>query len=587
MTFKKSLILVRFLIIVFFIAGAYIFIQADNGRCAENYPFPEPDGCTVVLVGKDASTDGSVITTHTCDCSFCDWTWRHVPSMKHPKGALRKIYHISQYKTWPPSEGLKWDKHFKDDFTGVEIPQPPITYEYMHGMFGYMNEHQLAIGESTVGNRKKMNNPTPSATFDITALTMIAMERCKTAREAIKTMGTMAEKYGYGFHDNGEMLAVADTKEIWIFEVMPVGPLWTSKSGKPGAVWCAQRVPDDHVSVCPNASRIGEIDLNNSDYFMTSPNVISYAEEKDFWDPKSGEPFNWKKAYSPSEASAASSNGSRARMWRFYDLVVPSKKFSPDTPNMDFPFSVKPDKKLSVKDVMNILRDKYQGSPFDPVKGLQGGPFANPNYMPRPFKYKGDTYNTARTISVNRAEYTTVTQSRDWLPDPLGGIIWLSFGAQDTSCYMPLYNGITDIPQSFKIGDHWEFDRKSARWAFGYVDFHVQVAYSLAIQDVNKALEKWEDPALTKTPVIDKLALEIHKQNPEQARAFLTDYCLNNANQVINAWWELGDAILVKYSNLWIYNKVKRKTEKIIYPEWWRKALVEYDKLTPQPKKKK
>jgi dipeptidase len=147
---------------------------------------------------------------------------------------------------------------------------------------------------------------------------------------------------------------------------------------------------------------------------------------------------------------------------------------------------------------------------------------------------------------------------------------------------MPLYNGITDIPQSFKIGDHWEFNRKSARWAFGYVDFHVQVAYSLAIQDVNKALEKWEDSALAKTQVIDKLALELYKQDPEQAIAFLTDYCLNNANQVVNAWWELGDAILVKYSNLWIYNKVKRKTEKIIYPEWWRKALVEYDKLTPR-----
>ncbi len=583
----KKHFLVYFVLLTFLAAGSVAFSTPIKKCCPEKPSFSVPDGCTVVLVGKDASVDGSVITTHTCDCSFCDWTWRRVPAATHKKGDMRKIYHISQYETWPPSKGLKWDVHFKDNFSGVEIPQPPRTYEYMHGMFGYMNEHQLAIGESTIGNRSKMNNPTPSATFDITALTLIAMERCKTAREAIQTMGRLAEKYGYGFTDNGEMLAVADPEEVWIFEVMPVGPLWTPKSGEPGAVWCAQRVPDDHVSVCPNESRIGEIDLSNPDFFMASPNAQSYAVKNGFWDPKSGEPFNWKKAYSPSKYSASSSHGTMVRMWRFFDLTAPSLHISPDTPNMELPFSVKPDKKISIKDVMNILRDKFQGTPFDPVKGLQGGPFANPNYMPRPFKYKGRTYNTARTLSVNRAEYTTVTQSRSWLPDPIGGIIWLAFGAQDTACFMPLYNGIKDVPTSFKIGDHFEFDRKSARWAFDYVDFHTQVAYSLAIQDVNKVIRKWEDTALARTPIIDKLAFEFYKQNPEKASDFLTDYCTNNANQVVKAWWELGDQILVKYKHLWIYDTVKRKTKKIIYPEWWRKALVEYDKLTPQPEKKK
>jgi len=583
----KKKFLVTFLACIILIAASFVFAKEDCVNCSDEYPFSEPEGCTVILVGKDASVDGSVITTHTCDCGFCDWTWRHIPAKKHPKGAKRKIYHISQFETWPPSEGLKWGERYKDDFTGVEIPQPERTYEYMHGLFGYMNEHQLAIGESTIGNRRKMNNPTPSATFEITTLTLIAMERCKTAREAIKTMGTLSEKYGYGFHDNGEMLAVADTEEIWIFEIFPVGPLWSPKSGKPGAVWCAQRLPDDHVSACPNESRIGEIDLSDEDYFMASPNAISYAEKNGFWDPKSGEPFNWKKAYSPSENSAARSNGTRARMWRFYDLVVPSKKISPETPNMDLPFSVKPDKKLSVKDVMNFLRDKFQGTPYDPVQGLQGGPFDNPNYMPRPFKYEGETYNTARSISVNRAEYTTVTQSRGWLPNPIGGIVWVAFGAQDTACYMPLYNGITDVPHSFKIGDHWEFDRRSARWAFDYTDFHIQAVYSLGIQDINKAIKKWEDSALKKIPIIDKMAVELYKQDPEQAKEFLTDYCLNNADQVVNAWWKLGDEILVKYNHLWIYDKEKRKQRKIIFPEKWRKALVEYDKLKPQPKKKK
>ncbi|MCK4760318.1 MAG: C69 family dipeptidase, partial [Candidatus Aminicenantes bacterium] len=340
-------------------------------------------GCTVVLVGKDASTDSSVMTTHTADCSICDWTWRHVPAADHEPGSTRKIYYIDQIRTWPPETGGKWEM-YKENYTGIEIPQVPRTYAYHHGAFGYMNEHQLAIGESTIGCRRKMRNPTPSAKIDITTLTLIVMERCRTAREAIQTMGKLAEEYGYGYHDSGEMLAVADPDEVWIFEVMPVGPLWTPKSGKPGAVWCAQRVPDDHVSVCPNESRIGEIDLDRPDYFMASLNVISYAVENGFYDPKSGKPFNWKKTYSPSEYSATSSGGTRARLWRFFELVAPSRNFSPDTPNMEFPFSVKPDKKLSLQDVIDITRDKYQGTPLDPAEGLRGGPFSNPNYHPRP-----------------------------------------------------------------------------------------------------------------------------------------------------------------------------------------------------------
>lgn len=586
MNLKKLFLAFSMLFVVVTLLSALALMTSQCEKCDSDLSVLPRDGCTVVIVGKDASVDGSVMTTHTCDCSFCDWTWRYVPAATHKPDAMRKIYHISQYKTWPPEEGLKWEK-YKDDYTGLEIPQVPHTYAYLHGSFGYMNNQQLAIGESTIGCREKMKNETPSAKIDLTMLTLLAMERCKTAREAIKFMGEITEKYGYGFHDDGEMLAVADPKEVWIFEIMPVGALWTPKSGKPGSIWCAQRVPDDHVSLCPNQSRIGEIDLKNPDYFMASPNVISFAVEHGYYDPKSGEPFNWKKAYSPSEYSASSSRGTRVRLWRFLDIAAPSRKFSPDTPNMELPFSVKPDKKLSVQDVMNITRDKFQGTPFDPVRGLQGGPFKNPNYLPRPFELDGKTYNTARIIGVNRAEYVTVTQSRDWLPNPIGGIVWLAFGAQDTSCFMPLYAGITEIPESFKIGDHWVFNRESARWAFDYVDFHTQVVYSRAIEDVRKAQEKWEGGAVAKNPTIDKFALELYQKDPAQAREFLTDYCINNANIVIDAWWELGDQILVKYNHLWIYNTETRKTERLQYPEWWLRELVKYDKLEPQPPKEK
>ncbi|MBE3109242.1 MAG: C69 family dipeptidase, partial [Acidobacteria bacterium] len=405
------------------------------------------DACTSILVGKDASMDGSVMTTHTCDCGICDWTWRHIAAADHKAGSTRKIYHISQYRTWPPSEGLKWDL-YKKDFAGLEIPEVAHTYAYHHGEFGYMNDKQVSIGESTVGCQRKMENPTPAAKFDLTMLTLLAMERAATAREAIQVVGSLAEKYGYGFHDDGEMLAIADPKEAWIFEIMPVGPLWTPESGKPGAVWCAQRVPDDHVSVCPNESRIGEIDLNNKDFFMASPNAVSLAVDMGFYDPKSGKPFNWKKAYSPVEGSAASTNGGIQRLWRFFDLAAPSQKFKLETPNMDLPFSVKPDKKLSVQDVMAMTRDRSYGTPFDPIKGIRGGPFKNPNYYNR---------RQPRVIDDGRAEYTTVTQSRAGYPDAIGGIVWISFGSQDTACYMPFYAGVTELPKSFAVGDHWTF----------------------------------------------------------------------------------------------------------------------------------
>jgi dipeptidase len=554
-------------------------------RCDPVAPFY--DGCTVVIVGRDASTDGSVMTTHTCDCSICDWTWRHVPAADFPKTATRKIYHIDQYETFPPSEGLKWDVVLKKKFTGLEIPQVSHTYAYHHGMFGYMNEHQLAIGESSIGCREKMKNETAAPKFDITMLTLLAMERCKTAREAIRFMGDLAEKHGYGGVDSGEMLAVADTREVWIFEIMPVGPLWAPGRGVPGAVWCAQRVPDDHVSLCPNESRIGEIDLNNPDYFMASPNAVSFGVKKGYYDPEHGQPFNWKKAYSPSEHSAVSSKGSRARLWRFFDMVAPSRKFSPATPNMDLPFSVKPDKKMSVQDVMAVTRDKSQGTSFDPVRGMQGGPFKNPNYVPRAFELEGKTYNTSRTICVNRAEYTTITQCRGWLPGYIGGIVWLCFGAQDTSCYMPLYAGMTDIPDSFKIGDHYEINRKSARWAFDYVDYHTQVAYSLAIEDVKKEREKWEADILMRIPILDKLALELFQKDPERTRSFLTQTCIGFADQVVAAWWKLGDDLLVKYNHFNIYDPQKRVRTRITFPEWWLKILVEQDRLKPQPEKKK
>ena len=540
---------------------------------------PEPqagasENCTVVMVGKAASADGSVFATHAADCGVCDWTFHHVPPAHHRPGEMRPVYNIPQIQTWPPAEGGKWEM-VKKDPSGLELPQPAHTYGYIHGVFGYMNDQQVALGESTIGNARKLTNPTPAPKFNITMLTLLAMERAKTAREAIKLMGALAEKYGYGYLDGGEMLAVADATEVWVFEIMPVGPLWKPESGKPGAVWAAQRVPDDQVAVCPNESRIGPIDPSQPDFFMASSNYMSCAVEQKLYDPKSGQPFSWKRAYSPSEGSAAQS-GRRARMWRFHNLVAPSLGLKPDLANMDYPFSVRPDKKLSLSDVMAITRDKSQGTDFDPVRGIRGGPFANPNI------YKG-----TRLISVSAAEYTTIIQTRSWLPSPVGGIVWLAWGVQDTSCYIPLYAGITGLPPSFSMGDHWEFSRDSVRWAFDYVDFHTQPVYSEAIKDVQEAQARYEQSIIARLPEVDKEAAALFKKSPVEAAGFLTGFCLANAEEVVKAWWKLGDDLLVKYNHLGYYETAKRtrnQTRPRAIP-LWDKAVRMMDVLAEQSEK--
>ena len=536
---------------------------------------PAAEACTVIMVGREASTDGSVMSTHAADCGVCDFTWRHVPAADHKPGEMRRLYNIDQIRPWPPSEGGKWAAVLKDP-TAVEIPQPAHTYAYHHSIFGYMNDQQLAVAESTIGHVRKIANPTPTPATNITQLTLLAMERCRTAREAIKLMGSLAEQYGYGYHDGGEMLAVSDPREIWVFEIMPVGPLWTPMSGKPGAVWAAERVPDDHVAVCANESIIGELDLGRPDFFMASGNVESYAIEAGLFDPKAGKPFSWKKAYSPTEGSAVSSGGRRSRTWRFYDLVVPSRQFKPDTANMDFPFSVKPDAKLSVRDVIALTRDKSQGTEFDPVRGLRGGPFQNPNY-----------YRGTRLISVPNVEYTTLTQCRSWLPAPIGGVVWVALGAQDTSCYIPLYAGATDVPASFTVGDHYVLDRRSARWAFDYVDFHTQVAYNAAIEDVKAARKIWEDGALGRIAEVDAKAGDLFKQSPREAAKYVTGFTLNNAQNVVDAWWKLGDDLWVKYNHLALYDVEKRRSNRIptANPEWWNKIVRALDVLSEPDKK--
>ena len=544
------------------------------------------DMCTVILAGKDATLDGSTITLQTADCGMCDFTFRYVQAKDFEEGATRKIYSRSQYVAWPEPEEVISNvdtiegSYYKEWFTGIEIPQVERTYAYIHGIFGNINEKQLGINESTIGCRAEMR--APNARICIVELTMLAIERCSTAREAIKLMGEIAEEYGYGGPDSGEMLAVSDPKEAWVFEIMPAGPLWSPTSGTPGAVWAAQRVPDDEVSFCPNVSRIGEIDLDDTDNFMASSNVISFAVDKGFYDPESGKPFKFNLAYSPRTDSAISSGGSMARMWRLFNLAAPSKEFSARLPLDEFPFSIRPDHKVSVQDIMVMSRDVYKGTQFAPGDGVKGGPYGNPRYYNSPIVIDEKNYSSPRLISLNTAEYTTIIQLRDWLPEEIGGILWICLGAQDTSCYVPFYSGVTDIPYSFTVGNNWEMNRDSARKAMDYVDFHTAVAYNVMIKDVKEAQFKWEGSALTRIAATDQKAYELYLRNPEEAKAFLTEYCIDNANQVVDAWWGLGDDLFVKYNHFRVYTieDGERKTGRITFPEWYQRLIIEKEGLT-------
>lgn len=583
MNARKSILMIIFSVIIFefILIGVSVDTKSKCISCIDTN-----DMCTAIMVGKDASLDGSTITLQTADCGICDFTFRYVPAVDYEPGAMRRIYSKTQYAAWPTPEeegDIPKDEQdlYQEWYTGIEIPQLEYTYAYIHGVFGNMNEKQLGINESTIGCRTEMR--APNARICITELTMLVMERCETAREAIQLMGEIAEKYGYGGPDSGEMLAVSDTNEVWEFEIMPVGPLWTPESGTPGAVWAAQRVPDDEVSFCPNVSRIGEIDLDNPDYFMASSNVMSLAIEKEFYDPASGEPFKFNMAYSPRTDSAISSGGRMARLWRLFDLTAPSKQFSPELPLDEFPFSTKPDKKISVQNLMVISRDKYEGTLFAPGEGVSGGPFGNPRYYNMAIELDGKNYSSPRLISLNTAEYTTIVQLRDWLPDEIGGILWIALGVQDTSCYIPFYAGVNDIPYSFTVGSHWEMNRNSARKAMDYVDFHTAVAYNVIIEDVKEAQFKWEGNALTSTSAVDQKAYDLYLKSPEEARNYLTDYCINNADQVVDAWWKLGDDLFVKYNHFRVYTMKDGQGQagRITLPEWYQRLVVEKKNLTP------
>ncbi|MEM4724722.1 MAG: C69 family dipeptidase [Candidatus Hadarchaeum sp.] len=505
-------------------------------------------GCTSIVVGKNASVDGSVMTTHTCDGWYDPKLWI-VPGATHAPGETVKIY---KYRLT--------DNPLRPPTIVGEIPQVERTYTYFHIAYPFLNENQVAIGETTIGGRRELINTL--GMFYIEELEAIALQRARTAREAIQIMGELAEKYGYA--DAGECLTVIDPNEAWVFEIFGPGPFWTPDSGKPGAVWVAQRVPDDEVFVSANRSRIGEIDLSRPDWFMASSNIYSLAQEMGWWDPNSGVPFRVYEIYGPKDSFYNS-----RREWRVFDLIAPSKGFDPWARR--YPFSVKPDQKLSVADLMKINRDHYEGTDFDLTKGLAAGPYENPNRWPTsPDRWE-------RAISMFRCSYSFVAQCRSWLPNHIGGVLWFGLHAPSTTCYIPIYCGVTALPQSLQIRDPFKFSRDSAWWAFAFVHNYANLWWNLIIKDIQALQYKFEREFLAMQPAIETAAVSLYQNDPALARTFLTNYCVDAINRVVSAWWDLADALVSKYHDGYIWADNKRTA--IGYPNWWLEA-VDFGKTT-------
>lgn len=499
--------------------------------------------CTSIMVGKAASTDGSVMTSHTCDSHRTSSAILVVPSRKHGPNATQLLT-----KRKDDNEGPM--QRYGREPIG-RIPEVETTFAYLAPAYAAMNEKQLAIGESTFEGRKELVSEKGS--IDCETLTRLMLERASNARDAIRIGGALIEKHGWC--DVGEALTIADTKEVWVMEIVGVG------EDEVGAVWAAQRVPDDHVSVVANAARIGELNLANSEFFMASKNVQSFAEKKGYWDPAGGRPFRFHEAYDP---TGRTSFASTRREWRVLDLLAPSLQLQPN--GNVFPFSVKPEQPVGPEKIMELFRDTFEGTEFDMTKDLtvtdEGGktvksPLANP-FMPYDMNKMlringGWGWRGERPMARWYCMYATVTQSRGWLPDAVGGILWFGYGNPAMTTYVPLYAGIADVPESYKTdGRTTGFSRRSAWWAFNHVATIAAHRWGDMRNDVagvrNPLQEKW----LSGQKAVDEEAVAIlEKQGEAKLRAFLTKRSGDACREAAEAYWNLGDLLWTKYDEKW------------------------------------
>lgn len=487
--------------------------------CAALLTATTSDACTSFLVGKKASADGSVMITYAADSHNLYGELYHWPAAKWPKGSMLEI------REWDSNKPLG------------KIPQVEETYNVV----GNMNEHQVAITESTFGGRPELEDST--GIMDYGSLIYVALQRAKSAREAIHIMTSLVKEHGY--YSSGESFSIADKNEAWIMEMIGKGV------GNKGAVWVAIRIPDDCISAHANQSRIQQIPFDDKENCMYSPDVVSFAREKGYFNGKDKD-FSFTKAYCPYDFSAL--RGCEARVWAFMrkydkslDAYLPFLKGESDKP---MPLYVKADRKLTLQDVKNGMRDHYEGTEFCMTNDAGMGPYKVPyRWRPMTFKVNGQEYVNERAIATQQTGFVLCAQLRNWLPDAIGGVLWFGVDDAATAVFTPMYGSIKETPECFRVGngDMMTFSWTSAFWIHNWVANMAYSKYSFMIEDIKPVQKELELGFEAMQPSIDKAAADMYAKNPEEAVKFLTWYSTTEANRSTARWKQLGEYLVVKY----------------------------------------
>ncbi|MFC4666121.1 dipeptidase [Falsiporphyromonas endometrii] len=476
--------------------------------------------CTNLIVGKKASKDGSVMVSYAADSHTLYGELYRYAAADHQPGAMRKI--------------IEWDTH---KYLG-EIPEVAHTYSVV----GNMNEHQVLIAESTWGGRKELEDP--NGIMDYGSLIYVGLQRSKTAREAIKVMTDLVEKYGY--HSSGESFTIADKNEVWVMELIGKG-----KYGK-GAVWVAIRIPDDAICAHANQSRIQQIPFKDKKNCMYSKDVVSFARKMGFFKGKDKD-FSFQAAYNPYDAGGL--RGCEGRVYAFFNKFNKDMRhyisFIEGKTKEPMPLYIKPDRKLSVADVRDMMRDHFEGTDLDMTKDVGAGPYVCPyRWRPMTFKVDGKEYCNERAIATQQTGWVFVGQTRGWLPDKIGGILWFGCDDADMTVFTPMYCGLTEIPECYKEGngDLLTFSWTSAFWIHNWVANMAYNKYNYMIKDIRKIqreLENSFDNVLV--PAVDKEGQEILEKDPQNIVPFLNKVCAEVANGSTARWKQLGEYLIVKY----------------------------------------
>lgn len=517
------------------LAGVAAWIPAEARTAA-------PDACTSIMVGRKASADGSVMTSHTCDSWYRTWI-QQVPAADYPRDTVMSVYRGRMHTEYPAS---------MDGVTKAgEIPQARHTFGFLDTAYPCLNERQLAMGETTYGGRDTLRND--KGMFMIEELQRVALQRCTTAREAIKLMGRLIKEYGYG--DSGECLTIADPKEVWIFEVQGQGP------DSIGGVWAAQRIPDDHIAVSANISRIGGINTADTTNYLASANVKKIALDLGLWDGK--EEFSFWKAYSGGNYFNQPKNYSVRELYIMQQLA-PEAGFTDSI--TELPVSVRPSKKVSVADVARLLGSYYEGSPLnlsgrlkvknkakkpdsaadvpDSIVSPRANPWMRPDEIAL-YEALGDSaMHNIRTVSVSWCAYSTIIQCRSWLPDAVGGVAWIALDNPGQSPRFPIFAGNTSLPDMLGVCGQHRHRPDAALWHFREPNRLATVRWGNSRKLLEPARDYFLDKGARELPMVEKSYTEMVKSGKtEEAAAMLDGYTRDFFGATVLAWDQLGGAL--------------------------------------------